>query len=169
MRKIAIVSLTAMTAACANVDTGYGVTTYEAMGIVAGGLAGGAVGAELGAGVGQMISMAGGTLAGAGFGYVAGGILGESDQAAYDKSSQMALNSASDGSVSEWSNPETGNGGILIPTRTYMTGDGRYCRDYRVTHAVKDEAADTGAFIRKNGSACQQADGSWKKLEQDLG
>lgn len=169
MRKIAIVSLTALTAACANVDTGYGVTTYEVMGIVAGGLAGGSVGAEIGGGIGQMMSIAGGVIVGSGVGYTTGGMLGVSDQAEYDKTAQQALASATDGSVVNWSNPKTGNGGIIIPTRSYMTGDGRTCREYRVTHAVRGEGATTGAIIRKDSTACLQADGTWQKFEDELG
>lgn len=172
MRKIAIVSVTALTAltgACANVDTGYGVTTYEAMGIVAGGLAGGSIGAGIGGGVGQMVSMAGGTIIGAGIGYEAAAMLGASDQAEYDKTAQQALASAADGSVVNWGNPETGNGGIIIPTRSFRTGDGRTCREYRVTHAVKEEGASAGTIIRKDSAACLQADGTWYKLEDELG
>ncbi|MBT4219593.1 MAG: hypothetical protein HOK06_08440 [Rhodospirillaceae bacterium] len=172
MRKIAIVSLTAMTAmtgACSNVDTGYGLTTYEVAGMVAGGFAGGTIGAEIGGGMGKMISIATGALIGTGAGYVAGSMLNVDDQAAYDKSAQQALNSASDGSVSNWSNLDSGNGGIIIPTRSYVTRDGRNCREYRVTHAIKAEGSNASAIIRKDGAACQQADGSWQKLEEDMG
>lgn len=168
MKKLALVSCLAAVTACANIDM-ESVSVGAVAGAVVGGVAGGMIGAEFGGGLGQTLFMGAGALIGAGVGYEAGNILYPSDQAAYDNNARLALASQADGSLNQWSNPETGNGGIFIPTRTYVSSGGRPCRDYRATLALKTKEAETGVIAHQNGTACQQADGSWRSVGEDFG
>ena len=167
MKKFAAVSCVVALTACAEMDT----TTINAGGITGaliGGLAGGMVGAEFGGGLGQTIFMGAGALVGAGVGYEAGTLLFPSDQAAYDDNAKLALNNSANGDIREWSNPQTGNGGIFSPTTRFVTADGRSCREYRATIALKPEVGETGVIARQVGTACQQADGSWRSAVEDF-
>ncbi|NQU58282.1 MAG: hypothetical protein HQ513_13680 [Rhodospirillales bacterium] len=168
MKKIAIVSCFAALTACADVDMN-DVSMGGVAGAVVGGLAGGMIGAEFGGGLGQTIYMWTGTLVGAGVGYEAGSILYPSDQQAYDNNARNSLSSSADGTVSGWSNPETGNSGIFTPTQTYLSSSGFSCRDYRATLALKTEGVENGVIARQNGTACQQADGSWRSVGENFG
>lgn len=153
--------------ACADVE-GPTLSLGGLAGAVVGGVAGGVAGAQFGGGIGQTLFMGTGALAGAAIGYDAGSILMPSDQAAYDGNARTALNQAADGDVRSWSNPETGNGGIFTPTASYLTVDGRSCRTYRATLALKNPTGGPGVIARRNGAACQQADGSWRSVDEDF-
>ena len=168
MRKFTIVSCFVALTACADVNM-QDISVGGVAGAVVGGLAGGMIGAEFGGGLGQTLYMGAGALVGAGVGYEAGSILYPSDQAAYDNNARMALAGSPDGTQSGWSNPETGNSGIFTPTQTYVTGNGSSCRDYRATLALKVEGAETGVIAQQAGTACQQADGSWRAVGEDFG
>jgi len=168
MKKFAVVTCVAALTACADMGT-ENINVGGVAGAVVGGLAGGIAGAEFGGGLGQTIFMGTGALVGAGVGYEAGSLLYPSDQAAYDNNARMALASSADGTVNEWRNPETGNSGIFMPTQTYLTGDGRSCRDYRATLALRLDGAETGLIARQAGTACEQADGTWRSIYEDFG
>ncbi len=168
MKKIAAVSCLIALTACAEVDT-QNVNAGGVVGAVVGGIAGGFVGAEFGGGLGRTLFIGAGALVGAGVGYEAGTLLFPSDQAAYDNNARLALNNSANGAISQWSNPETGNGGIFTPTSLFVTADGRSCREYRATLALKDEGAQTGIIAHQAGTACQQADGSWRSVNEDFG
>lgn len=168
MKKVAVLSCVVALTACADMGT-ENVNVGAVAGAVVGGVAGGLVGAEFGGGLGQTLYTGAGVLIGAGVGYEAGSILFPSDQMAYDNNARQALNHSADGVVREWSNPETGNGGIFTPTRTLVTGDGRSCREYRATLALKREGDETGIIAHQAGTACQQADGSWRSVNEDFG
>jgi len=168
MRKVAALSIVLAASACADMQLPE-VTAGEMLGTVAGMYVGGSLGAEFGGGIGQLISMSAGALVGGGVGYVGGGMIDPSDQAMYNENARQALTGAADGSIAEWSNPATGNGGIFTPVRTYNTSAGRFCRDYRVTVAIASADGENGAIERGEGTACQQADGSWRSLRDDFG
>jgi surface antigen len=168
MKKFVAVSCVVALTACAEMDM-QNANIGGIAGAVVGGLAGGMVGAEFGGGLGQTLFMGAGALVGAGVGYEAGTLLYPSDQAAYDNNARLALNHSTNGSVSQWSNPETGNGGIFTPTNAYVTADGRSCRGYRATLALKKEGAETGVIAHQDGTACQQADGSWRSVNENFG
>jgi len=167
MKKIVAVSLILATSACANVEGGMNavrnMTASQVVGTVAGAYVGGSLGAELGGGLGQLISTSIGVVLGAGSGYVAGTLLEPSDYAFYNDNAQQTLSAENDGVFTDWSNPETGNGGIFRATRSFTTGDGRYCREFRAAMAV------AGTIENREGSACQQADGSWRSSDDELG
>lgn len=131
-------------------------------GALAGAVAGGMVGAEFGGGLGQTLFISSGMLTGASVGFEAGSILYHSDQMAYDNNAKKALDYALDGKVSNWLNPETGNSGIFIPINTFLTADGRFCRSYRSTLAIKKAENQVGVVAHQHGTACQKEGGFWQ-------
>jgi len=167
MRKIVAVSLILATSACANVDGGMNtvrnMTAGQVVGTIAGAYVGGSLGAEVGGGLGQLISTSIGVVLGTGGGYAAGTLLAPSDYAFYNDNAQQTLSVENNGVFTKWSNPETGNGGIFRATRSFTTGDGRYCREFRAAMAV------AGTIENRKGAACQQADGSWRSSDDELG
>ncbi len=157
MKKVAVLTAALVLASCANVK----MTQGEALGTAAGALAGGLIGYQFGGGIGQWLYTSAGAVIGAAGGYVVGNQMYPSDQAAYDRTARQALAGAEDGQILGWSNGETGNSGIFRPTRSfYLEGD-RYCRDYRATFALQNDV------LTGTGTACQQADGSWRVMSGD--
>lgn len=68
---------------------------------------------------------------------------------------QQALETKSDGDLLAWNNSESGNSGEIMPTMTFMTDLGIYCREYRETVTIggaAGEAVNTG---------CRQDNGAW--------
>ena len=170
MKKIAVISCVVALTACAKMDLNMqNVNVGGVAGAVVGAIAGGFAGAEFGGGLGQTLFISAGAMTGASVGYEAGTILYPSDQAAYDNNARMALNTSTNGKVSDWANPETGNSGIFTPTKTFVAGNGRSCRNYRSTLALKAEGDQTGVITHQEGTACQQADGSWRSVSQNFG
>ena len=170
MKKIAIILCVVAITACAKMDSDMqNVNVGGVAGSVVGALAGGLAGAEFGGGLGQALFISAGAMTGASVGYEAGTILYPSDQAAYDNNARLALNTSTNGKVSDWANPETGNSGIFTPTKTFFAGNGRSCRNYRSTLALKAEADQTGVITHQEGTACQQADGSWRSVSKNFG
>jgi surface antigen len=53
-----------------------------------------------------------------------------------------------------WTNPDTGHGGTITPTREGRDAQGRSCREYRTTLTVAGETRTT------YGTACRNADGT---------
>ena len=120
-------------------------------GTVAGAVVGGVVGSTIGGGTGRTVAIVAGTIAGGLIGKRIGEKMDEADRI---KAAQ-ALENSSTGQQSTWRNPDTGNQYTVTPTRTYQAG-GAPCRDYTV------EATVDGKPEKVQGSACRQADGSWK-------
>ena len=167
MKKFAVISCVVALTACAKIDADMqNVNVGGIAGAVVGALAGGFAGAEFGGGLGQTLFISAGVMTGASVGYEAGTILYPSDQAAYDNNARIALNTSINGKVSDWVNLETGNSGIFTPTKTFFTGDGRSCRNFRSTLALKSEEDKVGVINHQEGTACQQADGSWRSVSK---
>ena len=55
----------------------------------------------------------------------------------------------------QWQNPDTGHGGTITPTNTIVT-NGIPCREFTQTVSIG------GQMQEAYGTACRQADGSWK-------
>ena len=165
MKKVIIVALAIVVAGCtkSQMDQVKRITPMQIVGIAIGGAAGGIIGAQIGGGIGQSLMITTGVLAGGVVGYGAARQLERSDQKAHDTTASQAFAEAADGTTRYWRNPETGNSGIIMPTRSYRAGDGSYCRDYRTTVAVQD------GFIRGRGIGCQEANGKWRIQMEDLG
>ncbi len=164
MKKMMIGILVLALSGCASLEERTKqVTWLEVLGTVGGAAVGGVVGAQFGAGFGGALYTAGGTLVGGTLGYATARRLAPTDQALYDSTANKALAEARPGEILGWKNAETGNSGIFRTTETYQATDGRLCRSYRTTVAFSDAVEASG------GTACQQADGSWLRLSDELG
>lgn len=133
-----------------------GAGPKQAGGTLAGAGLGALAGSQVGKGKGKLVAVAVGTLAGAFLGSEVGKSLDRADRLYMQRTSQGALEKNKSGQASRWRNPDSGNSGTVQPTRTYRTAAGKYCREYQqtVTIAGKTESAF--------GTACRQPDGSWK-------
>jgi surface antigen len=136
-------------------DRNYGIKK-EDIGTIAGALGGAFAGANVGKGKGQVLGIAAGTLLGGMIGRELGASMDRADMAYYEKTAQNSLEETTTGTRSRWINPDSGNSGSITPTRTYQTNSGQYCREFTqeiIIGGQKEEAY---------GTACRQADGTWK-------
>ena len=125
--------------------------TKEQKGTVAGAVVGGVVGSTIGGGTGRTVAIVAGTIAGA----VIGGKIGQKMDEADRLKAAQALESTPTGQATTWKNPDSGAEYTMTPTRTYETGTGP-CRDFTVNAKID------GKPEKVQGSACRQADGTWK-------
>lgn len=147
--KIAAVGALALSlGACANTGMGPKQTGGAVLGAIGGGL----LGSQIGGGSGQLIATGVGTLIGAAIGNSVGQSLDRADQAYLGNASYQAFES---GRPQQWNNPQSGNYGYVNPGPTYQTGGG-HCREYEQTIYID------GRPERGTGTACRQADGSWR-------
>ena len=160
-RFLASVLLAGFLAACAtNADGTYGAAgtsspvNKQTIGGLAGAGLGGLAGAQFGKGSGRLWTTGAGVLLGALAGSSIGGSLDKADQM-YAQRAQTQAFSAPVGQQITWNNPESGNSGTYVPTRTGRTNDGRVCREFHQTIVVG------GRSQQGVGQACQQSDGSW--------
>lgn len=133
---------------------GYG--PKQTGGTVLGGAAGGLLGSQIGSGSGRLAATAAGVLLGALAGSSVGQSLDRADQTYAARSTQTALERAPSGSATSWTNPDSGHSGTVTPVRTYQTPAGQNCREYQQTVTVGGQTQSA------YGTACRQADGSWK-------
>ncbi len=144
----ATLAVATLLAACA-VDAG----PKEAGGAVVGGVAGGLLGSTIGDGRGNAAA----TILGASLGAIVGGAVGrELDDQDRDRAYFAAQAALADGEPEEWENPATGHRGRFAPKRSYYNSRRVLCRDFE--HRVWIE----GEPEIVEGTACQQADGSWR-------
>lgn len=152
-----LVSLSVLTA-CA---------THEQSGTVIGGAAGAIVGSELGTygGRPQHHGMGGGGGTNLGvvvLGVVAGTLIGS--MIGRDMDNQDRLRTAEvleynkTGQASTWTNPDKNTAYTVEPTRTYDTTAGP-CREFTTRANIGGELQEV------YGTACRQADGSWKVVK----
>ena len=94
------------------------------------------------------------------FGAMAGNQIGrqldEADRAMAGHSLHQSLDTSPVGTASAWTNPDSGNSGQTVPTRTFATSNGTPCREFTTTVNVGGQSQEA------YGTACRQADGSWK-------
>jgi len=123
--------------------------------MVIGGALGGALGSQIGGGSGRTVATVVGTLLGASVGGTVGRSMDDTDRLKVAHS----LENVRTGVPSRWRNPDTGNQYSVVPTRTYETA-GTPCREFTVNGNVGGK--------RENifGTACRQADGSWRIVNQ---
>jgi surface antigen len=138
--------------ACA--ETGMG--TKEGIGTVLGGAGGAWAGSTIGKGSGQIVATAAGTLLGAFIGNQIGQSLDRVDQMQAEQSAQQALERYPDGQYAHWDNPNTGHSGYTVPTSTYQTSQGQYCREYQSAVVID------GRTQSAHGTACRLPDGTWQ-------
>ena len=153
LRATLVVLLTIGLGACATAKEKYENNPKAVLGGVLGAAAGAGLAAALGA------SPAGIVAAGAGGGLVGGYVghrMDDKDKAKAAAAAQDAFEHNQSGHASSWQNPDTGNSGSVTPTRTYQLANGNYCREYKQNIEVGGEQHQA------HGTACRQADGSWK-------
>ena len=120
-------------------------------GQVIGAVTGGVLGSQVGGGTGRTAATIAGSLLG---GYL-GGYLGEQMDANDRRRTSDTLEYNATDASSSWHNPDSGYDYSVTPTRTYESAQGP-CRDY-TTEAWIDGRRET-----VTGTACRDADGSWR-------
>lgn len=163
---LAVVAVVPMLSACQPNPNGQGGilqggsnVNKQDIGALAGAIGGGVIGHNIGGGKGQTVATIAGTLLGAAIGSSIGSSLDKADMAAYNETSQRALESAPAGQALPWKNPQTGNYGSVTPANYYKNSSGQYCREYTQTIVVG------GKKQSGHGTACREPDGSWQIVE----
>ncbi len=162
---IAVAAIVPMLAACQpNGQPGSGImqggnVNKQDVGTLAGAIGGGVIGHNIGGGAGKTVATIAGTLLGAAIGSSIGSSLDRADMAAYNETSQRALETAPAGQALPWKNPQTGNYGSVTPSNYYRNSGGQYCREYNQTIVVG------GKKQSGHGTACREPDGSWRIVE----
>ena len=125
--------------------------TKQEQGMLIGAIAGGILGHQVGGGSGQVLATMIGTVAGAAIGGSIGRTMDETDRI----NASATLENVRTGVSSSWVNPDTGYEYMMTPTNTYDMGTGP-CREYTL------DATIGGKTEQIYGTACRQADGSWR-------
>ena len=132
-------------------------TTQPGQKAVIGGLGGATVGGLLAAGLGASpAAIAGSVILGGLVGGAIGDRMDAADKRHANEAAVRAMETAPSGQSVTWQNPDTRHAGSVTPTRTYQTANGQYCREYQQTVIID------GKQQQSYGTACRQADGSWK-------
>ena len=121
------------------------------VGMATGAILGGAVGHQIGHGTGQTVATVGGAAPGAFLGSKIGARMDRNDQL---KTAQ-ALETLKNGQSTSWRNPDTGQRYTVMPNRTYEGVSGP-CREFSTVAEIN------GYRELKGGTACRQADGTWR-------
>lgn len=111
---------------------------------------GGAIGSRVGKGRGRKLA----TIFGAIVGYHLGREMDKTDRFC----TGQALEYVPNNQRTSWRNPDNGMNYTVVPTRTYKH-QGSYCREYTT------EALVSGRVRKIYGTACRQADGTWKAIK----
>lgn len=154
MAAVAAVSVSVLAAAaCENAGE------KETLGTLGGAAVGGLAGAQIGSGSGQLIATAAGVLLGAFAGREIGKSLDKADKLYAERTANQAFEYNKTGEESSWSNPDSGNAGTVTPTQTTYADSGEPCREFQQTVTIG------GKTEQAYGTACRQADGSWKIVQ----
>jgi surface antigen len=127
--------------------------TQEQSGTVIGGVVGGAIGSQFGRGDGRIAATIIGALVGASIGGNIGRTMDNNDRMRI----AQALETQPLNAPTRWVNPDNRNVYTVVPTRTYNNTSGP-CREYTM------DAVIGGRAERVVGTACRQADGSWRNI-----
>ena len=136
--------------------TGCETTTHAQQGEVIGGVLGGVLGSQVGDGSGQTAAIIIGTMAGSMIGRQIGQSMDDVDR----MKTAEALNNNRTGQSTTWTNPDNGREYTVTPTRTYEEDSGAPCREFELDATVGGEPGQ-----KVHGTACLQADGSWKVVQ----
>jgi len=123
----------------------------QSVGAIIGGALGGIAGSQVGGGKGKIAATIGGTLIGA----LIGGAIGNTMDATDQQQAALAIERKPTNQTAVWRNPDTQVQYEVTPTKTYETSTGP-CREYK-TVAIINEQREV-----LYGTACRQADGTWK-------
>lgn len=129
----------------------------QLIGGASGAVIGGVLGSKVGGGSGAKWATGVGVLLGALAGSEIGKSLDRADMMYMQQANTKAYNAPVGESIT-WNNPESGNSGVITPTRDGLSASGRYCREYQQTIVVG------GKEQKGYGTACQQPDGSWEVI-----
>lgn len=155
-----VISAFALTA-CASNGTGGtspGIDKQTVGGLAGAGL-GGLAGAQFGKGSGRLWTTGAGVLLGALAGSSIGQSLDKADQM-YAERAYTQAQTAPVGQQISWNNPDSGNSGNVVTTRTGTSANGLPCREYQQNITVG------GRQQQVVGTACQRADGTWYPVQQ---
>jgi surface antigen len=153
MRRVSIIAvllLSALLAAC-------GPGNKQGTGTIVGAVAGGATGAAIGGSKNRIPGVAIGAVVGGIIGNQIGQSLDEQDRRIAAAAEYQALEQGQPGAATPWDNPQTQHHGQIVPGKYYQQ-NGQYCRPYTHTIYVSGEPQTA------RGTACRQADGSWKTV-----
>ena len=131
-----------------------GCATKEEAGALAGAATGAAVGSTIGSGRGKILAIWLGAVVGSQIGATVGRYMDEQDR--IRTSTILEYNRTNQ--PSSWVNPDTGYDYTVTPTRTYTVAEGP-CREFTM------DAQVGGKTQQIYGTACRQADGSWKIIK----
>jgi len=103
------------------------------------------------------------TVLGIGLGAMIGQSIGrqldERDQYLMAQTFEFAMEKAPTNKTAKWENPNTGHAGSVTPTKTIVVAEGTPCREFTTTVSIGGHEEEA------YGTACRQADGSWKIQE----
>ena len=128
----------------------------EEIGALVGAGLGGLAGSFVGDGGGQLVAVAAGTLIGAIMGSEVGKSLDRADRLAMQQATFDALEYGESGSSTTWTNPDSGNSGEIVLQNAVRRADGTPCREFWKSVMIGGEKQQA------YGTACRQADGSWR-------
>ena len=156
MKNVVIATVLATTLMSGCAGTYNKATTGAALGALTGG--------ALAYGVGQDSSKKElWTILGVGLGAVIGNNIGaqldERDRLLAGQTLQHTLEQAPTNAVGSWNNPDSGHSGTVTPTQTAISKSGQPCREFTTTVNIG------GQPQQGYGTACRQADGSWKIVQ----
>lgn len=123
-----------------------------------GSIAGALIGSQIGGGSGKLVAVGVGALLGGMVGDQIGQRLDKRDKEMLYGTSQRAFENTPTGQTVQWNNPDTGHHGYVTPTKTTYQGN-TVCREYQQKISVG------GKMEEGYGTACRQADGSWKIVQ----
>lgn len=147
LRQTATGAMVAIAMAASSVGCASKTGTGAVVGTGAGALAGAAIGGDEGAVIGALL----GAAVGAGIG---------AHMDAMDRQRAAAVLEATPTyETATWENPDTGAAYQMTPQRTYTTATGEPCREFTMTAFIGGQPEETW------GTACRQADGSWRIVD----
>ena len=154
MYAILLITVAIMVSGCA------GTIAKQGSGTAIGAVTGGALAYGLGKNSSNKnIWMLLGVASGALIGNNIGAQLDERDRLLAGQTMQQTLELGPDQSQGQWQNPNTGHSGTVTPTATRIASTGQPCREFITT--VKIGGVEQQGY----GTACRQADGSWKIVQ----
>ena len=153
MKKLVMISLVALPLIGGCAGTYNKATTGAALGAIAGTALAYGLGKDSG---NKNLWLIAGGAAGGLLGNNIGKQLDERDRLLLGQTFQNTMETAPTNQSGGWSNPDSGNSGTVTPTQTHVSTNEQPCREF--TTQVNIGGETTTAY----GSACRQADGSWK-------
>ncbi len=148
MRIVALLLCASLTAGCAT-----NAGPNQEAGMVIGGVLGGLLGAQVNDRDRDVRNVA--IIAGTLIGSAIGGSIGRSMDDTDRMRVGQTLENVRTGVPSAWRNPDSGVEYQVTPTRTYTQASGP-CREYSVTALIGGREEEV------YGTACREADGSWR-------